>query len=95
MIDVYKPSVQVQLKHVYENKLNPINKRLEELQIDSKLDTYHELGGKFKDYGLLDNVFDEGKTQLAHRPGEVLLVDVWATWCGPCQKPMKHNQEML
>ena len=24
-----------------------------------------------------------------------MLVDVLATWCGPCQNPMKHNQEML
>jgi thiol-disulfide isomerase/thioredoxin len=40
-------------------------------------------------------VFDNGKTVLAHRPGEVLLVDVWATWCPPCQQPMAHNQEML
>lgn len=40
-------------------------------------------------------MFDDGKTELAHKPGEVLLVDVWATWCGPCQKPMAHNQEML
>lgn len=22
-------------------------------------------------------------------------MDVWATWCGPCQTPMQHNQDML
>lgn len=29
------------------------------------------------------------------REGEVVLLDVWATWCGPCQGPMKHNVEIL
>merc|ERR1712070_475687 len=32
---------------------------------------------------------------LEHKQGEVWLLDFWATWCPPCQKPMAHNQEML
>jgi len=32
---------------------------------------------------------------LKHNAGEVILLDLWATWCPPCQKPMAHNVEML
>ena len=63
--------------------------------MDSDLEIPLQTGGPFSDYGEIENVFDQGKTVLAHKPGEVLLVDVWATWCPPCQQPMAHNQKML
>lgn len=41
------------------------------------------------------NKLDGTECDITHEAGQVLLLDFWATWCPPCQKPMAHNQEML
>jgi len=42
-----------------------------------------------------NKVFEDGRTTVEHKEGQVILYDLWATWCPPCQAPMAHNQEML
>jgi thiol-disulfide isomerase/thioredoxin len=39
-------------------------------------------------------LIDEKSTKLEDYKGKVLLINLWATWCGPCRMEMPHLVEM-
>ncbi|MEO9571359.1 MAG: TlpA disulfide reductase family protein [Polaribacter sp.] len=50
------------------------------------------VGGTPKDFSIPS--LDGGEISLYQYRGKVLLIDFWATWCGPCVKAMPHIGEV-
>lgn len=39
-------------------------------------------------------MIDGSKSKIADRKGKVVLINLWATWCGPCRGEMPHLVEL-
>ena len=78
-------------KLVQEGPLKDVKPETVTIEIKVKMG----MGAPYQKITAVTDIYNEKPQEIKHKPGQVMLIDFWASWCPPCQKPMAHNQEML
>jgi thiol-disulfide isomerase/thioredoxin len=79
-----------------QNRLKKVTQVAEESYINKAEAWGRQALGDFKPFPFkLDVVgLDEARLESRDFPGEVLVVDLWATWCPPCREALPHFVEL-